>query len=49
MRDATIDQVMEVRALLLQQCHLFDDPASYEAGVEDATAAFHDAVAGRDH
>jgi hypothetical protein len=41
------EQIMEVRSLLLQQCHLFDDPASYEAGIEDATAAFHHALTGR--
>lgn len=45
-RETATDQVMEVRTLLLQQCHLFDDPASYEAGVEDATAAFHEALTG---
>jgi hypothetical protein len=45
-RETATQQVMEVRALLLQQCHLFDDPASYEAGIEDATTAVHELLTG---
>lgn len=40
--EPTTDPVGDVRSRLLRNCHLFDDPASYEAGIEDALAAFRE-------
>jgi hypothetical protein len=34
------DPIDNVRSRLLDNCHLFDDPASYRAGVDDAAEAF---------
>jgi hypothetical protein len=34
------DPIDNVRSRLLDNCHLFDDPASYRAGVDDAAEAY---------
>lgn len=42
------DDPSRLRERLVQQAHLFDDPGSYRAGVEDAFAVLRPAVDGAD-